>query len=694
MRRSTTRVGGCAFLTVAAVLCTACIDAAPSTPTATRTPWTPPASIPVAADAPRTAFADADIVGWELAAPTVVAAVRPEVGSAADGDIALAIDAPVVDAPVTAASTPVLLTAGEEYTVRVDARLRTPFPEPVPVVLLVAGREIALPDLDARWRTVERTFTAPDDVADAAIEVRLDGAVTGLALDRIGVTDSGGNGVVENGSFESVDPPYGIVSESLVFAADTAAVAVSLAEGTATWRVDRDEELVAQGEVAIGDHLEAFPLEGVPQGYFELTVTDGAGTSTVAPIVVIDGDSERLGPDDRFGVGLHVERDLYRNSARYAASLGLATARNDIRWHLNETTPGRYDWLPEYDREFAALRARGVSLVGIVNYGNPLYGSKLTPDNPTAIAEYGRYAAAVAGRYDVLGLEVFNEFNQKRFNKTGCGIAPECYVPLLESVHRNVVEVDPDLPIVAGATARYDADWFDGLWRAGGLEYADAISYHPYEVSPDPDALGAIVRESERSMQDNGGGTRPVWITELGTSSKTGGRTQTQQAVYLVKTSVTAIGHGVEHFLWYDLINDEPNPAAHEGNFGLFGQPRTGVAALPPKHAAFAQALLVSQLSGREFSEHEDLGDGVFSYAFGDEGDRVRVLWAEHDVTTVAIPTTQPLTVVAFDGSERLVQPIGGVAQVEVGGQPQYVRSGDAVDRTEPLGSEAPAGAQ
>ncbi|WP_454141884.1 hypothetical protein [Microbacterium lacticum] len=48
------------------------------------------------------------------------------------------------------------------------------------------------------------------------------------------------------------------------------------------------------------------------------------------------------------------------------------------------------------------------------------------------------------------------------------------------------------------------------------------------------------------------GGTLPIWITELGSTSIGGMPSQLEQAEFAFKASITAFGNGVEKFFWYD----------------------------------------------------------------------------------------------------------------------------------------------
>ncbi|MFC3399276.1 hypothetical protein ACFOEP_12720 [Microbacterium amylolyticum] len=146
--------------------------------------------------------------------------------------------------------------------------------------------------------------------------------------------------------------------------------------------------------------------------------------------------------------------------------------------------PGQYAFSEHYETEFDKFSANGVGLLGIVNYGNPLYDGGRTPTSPEALDAYGRYANAIAERFDVDALQVFNEFKHpgERFTDSGCGTEPHCYLPMIEAVERHVDGAHADIPIVVGATALVQADWFAGLWDTGAINHSDAMSFHPTTV--------------------------------------------------------------------------------------------------------------------------------------------------------------------------------------------------------------------
>ncbi len=685
---------GAAVVVAAAVTIALVVTSTPATqPTTEAHVGATPTPTPVPVDMPVSVPAFGDIAHWAQAPTTTVARVLPQVGDAATGSVAAYIDAPVVDGQTIALETKAPVEAGEAYDFTVQLRALSALPAEVTATVMVGDTPVDVPELSAAWAEVSATVVAPADASEVSVRIVLDGPVSGLGVDDVSLVPAGGgDNLVPNPSFETVDADDVILNRSLILPADNPVLAVRLPKGTATWEASNDGgDVVAEGSADVLHDIDAIPLTGLDQGYYTITLGDSAGKSVSAKVGLIDFDGVSIAPDGRFGVGLHVEGPVYDDSADLASSLGLGLARNDILWKNNETTRGQYKFDSRYVNGFARLHAHGIKLLGIVNYGNWLYGSVLAPETPTAVAAYGKYAAAVAERFDLVGLEVFNEFNQERFNDTACGTHPRCYLPLLSVVEKEVRKVDADVPLIAGSTARYDADWFDGLWQGGGLQYADAISFHPYEVSSNPESLAGVIDRAVTSMQEHAGDVRPIWITELGTSSKTGGRSFTAQADYLVRTSITSFGKGVEKFFWYDLINDSPDPAEHEGNFGMYDQKKPGVAALQPKPVGYAQALMIAQLDGRAYLDSESVAEGVLSYRFGTEEESTRVVWAPKGPAEAVIPSSVPVTVVAMNGATTTVAPTEGVVRVSVSARPVFIRQADDAEGATP---SAPADSQ
>lgn len=631
---------------------------------------------------PRTAKAVATIDGWTLAGPSEIGEVAPEVGSVKSGSVALGIDAPVIAKTTTAASTEVEVQPGTTYSFSAYVRVQSKTTKSVAMRFALDRTPIRVPKLNARWKQVTGTVTTGPKQTAMDVGIRVSRAVRGLSIDAVRlVARSGptkGVNVIPNPSFESVVAKRGIVSSSLVMTTPAAAVAVAMPVGKPVrWSVTRSGKKVKSGVIKRAAALSSIPLVGVKQGLYTLRVRGGDGKLTKTTIAIVDSPTPWIAKDPRAGVGLHVEDDLYDDAARYTRALGISHARSDVRWNRVEKAKGVYDW-SLYDEDFQRLNAQGVGVLAIAGYGNPAYGKANAgaPRNATGYRAYGNYAAAMAKRYDLAGIEVYNEFNWTH-NESNCRSAA-CYVPLAKRVDKMLATVDPKLPVVVGGTAKYPASWFKSLWQRGALKFANAVSFHPYEKTGKPEEIRTLVRQSRASMKKYGKSTRPVWITELGTSAAIGNRTTTEQASILMRSTVSAYAGGASRFYWYNLINDGTDRREHFDNFGLYEHPTSGVAAVAPKPAAFAQALMTTQLGGRKYRAAERVGAGVVSHAFGTAKNSVRVVWAPKGKKTATIRTSRPVVVVNFDGTTRTVKPKRGVVKISVTKNPVFVRSGAA----------------
>lgn len=631
---------------------------------------------------PVTNVARAGIDGWTLAARTSVGAVLPEVGDAADGSVSLRVDAPADDADIVAASAPVALAPDTEYTLTASVRLLTEYKAASGIRLTAGGDQFELPDLNAEWENVEFTFTTPSDQGEGTVDVVLSGAVRGFGIDNISIAAAGGENLVANGSFEGVQASRGILNDSLIMTGSSALLAVSAAEGEVSWTATSSSggDPITGASVVSGP-VSALPLEGVPQGHYALSMRDSSGFEVSTNVAVIDSDTFYVEQDPRFGVGSHVEKEPFEGTGSMAAALGFAEVRNDISWSRNEKTRGVYNWDENYVREFTRMHVNGVKLLGIVAYGNELYGNKRSPSSPEALQAYGAYAKAVADTFDVVGLEIFNEFNH-RDNGTSCGQAPSCYVPITQAARDHVTSAYPDLPLVTGSTALYDRDWFIGFWQAGGMPNTDVVSYHPYEgwIDRSPDVIEATVKQSYADMQEQAGETRPVWITEMGFPTHYDGVGALEQGVMMVRNETLAFANGVEKYFWYDLVNDGPDPVAGEQNFGLYeNSPRANVIARAPKPGAFAQAMMIAQIGGKEHAASES-DDASKIEVFGTDGDATRIAWATGGDTERQIASERPLAVTDMSGHTEIVAPENGTVTLTLGTSPVFITSAEVPD--------------
>lgn len=645
-------------------------------PTPTPTPTPTPAVVQPAA------IAQGAALNWSLAPRTTLAGVLPRIGDAADGDVSISIDAPAVPGPTTAVASTVAVLPATEYTFSAQVRVPEEMPVDVPAEVRIGATVLPMPELDADWQEVSVDYTTGATETAVDLSVVVNGAVRGLSVDKVSLVDEAGTEAVVNGSFEEIDAPIGIRNDSLILQQSTATLAVKLTPGAATWVARNAEGAdVASGTATLTDRLTPVRLEGLAQGYYEVTVTDAAGKSIAAPVGLIDMPDLYVPVDTRFGTHVHAAKDFAQDATPSAAAVGIGLIRLGDNWQTTEPSPGQYFWNEPFAQAMGEATVNGMDKMIVVGRTNKAYDKAMPPSSPAALEAYRNYAAALTSHYDVQAVEVYNEWNIPSFNK-GCRTG-ECYEPVLRAGYEGVKSVKPDIPVIGGVTGNFDRGFFQQLWAAGGISSLDAVSFHPYQTLARAEDLAALIDESRLDSSAQGA-EKPIWITELGWSSKTGDVSLEQQGEMLIRSQITALMKGVERYFWYDLVNDKTDRADHEGNFGLYTQRIDGVAAYPPKPAAFTQALLISRLNGGEYASTDEIA-GVFSYAFSaEDGEELRFAWSTEGVETATYAAEGPVTATNTRGQVVIYQPVDGVVTVAVGLDPVILEGDFASDSATP----------
>ncbi|MEL5992369.1 glycosyl hydrolase [Microbacterium phosphatis] len=649
--------------------------------TSSPTPTPTPTPTPELAEIPRTAVAVGAVNGWAVADRTQLAGVLPQVGDAADGRIALSVDAPIVPEPRPALSVTVAVQPSTEYTLSASLRLAAEELSAAHATLYVGARSLAIPDLNADWTKVDLPYETAD--AETSVEVKLvvDAPIRGLDIDAMSLVSDDGVNALPNPSFEDVTADWGIRNDVLILQQQTAALAVNLGEGAATWvATTLDGGEVARGTSELGAGLSAVPLDGLGQGYYNIEVTGADGRRVTAPVGLIEMETAHVPVDPRVGAHIHAAKDFNSDATIAAGALGMGLVRLGDKWETTEPSPGQYVFSSNFESAFGQADARGMQKLVISGRTNPLYDGNMPPRSPGGLDAYGRYAAALAQHFDVDAIEVYNEFNITWFSKGYCGGAAKCYAPILNAAHDAIKAVRPDLPVIGGVTGNFDAAWSNELWSNGGLDNLDVMSFHPYQVYFNPEGVAGVVRDAREGMTAFGA-AKPIWLTELGWTTKTGDVSYADQANMVIRAEISALGRGVDRYVWYDLVNDENNRDAHEGNFGQFWQRWDGVAAFPPKPAAFTQALMLTHLAGKPIKAVEDVGvPGASSYAFGAAGgETVRFAWLPSGEGVAEYAADGPITVTTAAGPASTVAPEDGKVRIKLTSRP-VILSGDFAD--------------
>lgn len=211
--------------------------------------------------------------------------------------------------------------------------------------------------------------------------------------------------------------------------------------------------------------------------------------------------------------------------------------RLEIKWSVVDRCNGTYDW-SVYDDDIAAARRRGIKTLATLAYAPrcrrpPGRSDKWGPDTPRRRAAYAAFARATAIRYRgrVSAYELWNEPNVAMFWRPAPDVAD--YVALVKSAYARIKAVDPNTPVLAGATApapnrsnRIDEVTFvRRAYEHGVAGSFDAWSHHPYSAPFRPSGTHrenswfqmCCGAPSIRSTMDaNGDAGKRIWGTEFG----------------------------------------------------------------------------------------------------------------------------------------------------------------------------------
>ncbi|MFB7009205.1 MULTISPECIES: hypothetical protein [unclassified Streptomyces] len=479
-------------------------------------------------------------------------------------------------------------------------------------------------------------------------------------------------------SVEFTDAPLlDITSRRLLFAqgADQGPITFASAADRVGWTIgDANGVPLKSGTAQVASGKAALDIKDLGPGYYTLTATADSGapvTRTTSFGVVTPAPAK----DPYYAVAMHYGwqpgwEDTLLDSA---ATVGWSEVRSDVNWAV-EKQKGVYDFgAYPLDAGLKNAAKRGIRTMPILGYRNPLYDGGKTPSSPEGLAAFARFGAAAAAAYApyTKDFSVYNEFNGTGFNDGACGITAKCYIDMAEAVKQAM----PDANVVGPTSAGTQLAWHDDFIARGGLDHLDTFSVNYYSSAGDapgtpPEEIKALGEFAQLVKKVEARKKMPIWVTENGWPTNTGGWSETQQAAYLIRAQTLARAAGADKYFWYDILDDGDNPGEREHRFGLFRRAGGGVQGLAPKPAAVTNAVLIRQTAGKQLGARESAGDpAVHVYPYGTT---TRSLWATSP-RTVSVRTDKPLTLTDQFGKRSTLVPTAGRVTLGLDGSPVFL---------------------
>lgn len=198
-------------------------------------------------------------------------------------------------------------------------------------------------------------------------------------------------------------------------------------------------------------------------------------------------------------------------------------------WAQLEPTRGRYDFA-RLDGFVESAQRHGVKVILTLGMTPawertdvPVNYTQGAPAAPLDPQDYADYARAVMARYAgrIAAYEPWNEPDM-RWRPTDApgtvsfwsGGAPDL-AQLSRIVWDARAELDPSATVLSPAFGRHGTTLLGQWLDAGGAQWSDAISYHPYGYAYDPHSLHAITADF-RNVLATRALDKPLWATEVG----------------------------------------------------------------------------------------------------------------------------------------------------------------------------------
>lgn len=216
-----------------------------------------------------------------------------------------------------------------------------------------------------------------------------------------------------------------------------------------------------------------------------------------------------------------------------------------------QSGPGEsVDWSHEYVQRYDALYGgcvrAGIGFLPIALFCPPWMSVQQgEPPPPARIEEWADLCAQLVKRWpEATAIEIWNEPNLGASSWRPAA-DPVAYTKLLSAAYRAVKSENPSMTVLTGGLSGIRASngpnqalhgFLSGMYAAGAKDRFDGHSFHFYPARPASENLDEPF-ETIRSIQRQNGDSKPLWLTEIGTSTGVTGNafaeplTEGQQAI-------------------------------------------------------------------------------------------------------------------------------------------------------------------
>lgn len=323
-----------------------------------------------------------------------------------------------------------------------------------------------------------------------------------------------------------------------------------------------------------------------------------------------------------WGVCVHYQRVIDIDlAAEVFKNAGFSAVRANIGdWRDVEQVKGVYKFDDQRINGLKTVSDYGMGSLSLAYGRNELYSPEHPPHSDDALTHFANYAYEFTKKVtDITGedgvyIEAWNEYNHTAtFNPDKR--PPEDYVKMLKYIYPKIKAANPKAQVVGFNPSGTAAEWCEKVFKAGGGEYSDIISIHPYStLSPEEGGWVAKVKQVKELMAEYGCEDKPLWASEAGWSSASVG--EDLQAAFAVRMMVLNTANDlIDKIFWYTAQNHTVS-TPHEQNFGLLRYWANEDVPYEAKPVLLAISNYNALMNGAEFVESWESGGDVNTFRY------------------------------------------------------------------------------
>ncbi len=393
--------------------------------------------------------------------------------------------------------------------------------------------------------------------------------------------------------------------------------------------------------------------------------------------------------NEKIGTNVHFEgSDRYKNNISEIVNLisraGYSTIRDCTRWTEFEPSNNNYRLPPMVKEGMEETAKKGIDYLCITTDNNDAINTEsvFPPKQEQNLNEFKDFVSYVTktfeGRLD--GIEFYNEFNIQYPTAT-----VQEQLGLLKATYEGVKAVNPDVKVLGFDSAGLSLRDMRRMFEAGGLDYMDGVSYHPYYHSRGPELakVFANAQAVEALLEEFGKPEAEIWITENGWTTWLDNMiTEVDQAEYHVATILQMSAFDlIDKYYFYEFADSGISEWRMNCLFGTVNAVYDEVPySAKPAYPAISNANY--QLGGTEFVEalgglSTAASDFIYKYKRSNadgKGNDMVILWTTDERKEMGLDLgCDKVTMYDFYGNESELYGIDGKYSFAASYQPIYL---------------------